>query len=290
MSIYPSEFRNLSTGLFVVANSTSSKSIRWTTLQIILPIAAAVGTLLISGAVLLIYQRSQPKFSRQDSMRWPNSLRTRVVAINKDESWEIDGPITKQPFQDVHGQPVSIQRSPRSPLDRELTDANKSNKNQKTDSAAEKAPIGRHSFRIPARLSARLPWKRRPPLIRFVPASPRFRVDDAKSIFTSSGEVVERDEFNAQELVEDLDHVLPGDEETRSLITSSEHAARDSQDVILISRGGRQFTLESGSENTVSVNSHIKLVSPSVSSESPHSTMQQVSAKVSNLIFVGTCR
>jgi len=143
-------------------------------------------------------------------------------------------------------------------LDRELTDADKSDNNLKTvPIATEKAPIGKHSFRIPIRLSTRLPWKRRPPLIRFVPASPRFRVDDAKSILTSSGEAVERDEFNAQELVEDFDHVLPEDEETTSLISS---------------RSG----------NTVSVNSHIKIVSPS-SSESPHSTMQPVSAKPTSI-------
>ena len=209
-----------------------------------------------------------------------------TTTIDKDESWEIDGPV-KQPFENVRVQPIPARALP--------SDPHESDKNPRTsarsNSATENASMGTHSFRIPS--SGRLPWKRKPPRIRLVPATSRFRVDEVKDVLTSSGEGVERNEFNMAQEAEDPDHVLPGDEETTSLITHSERETRDSQDVILISRGGRTFTLESRSENTVSVNSHIKIISPSVSSESPHSTMQPVSARVSHspyMIFSGTCR
>jgi hypothetical protein len=163
-----------------------------------------------------------------------------------------------------------------------MTDVHELNKNSKkvSKSTTEKTWMGIHPFRIPT--LSRLPWKRRPPYIRLVPATPRFRVDDVKSKFSCSGEAAGRNESNvAQVLAEDVDHVPQENEETRSLITASERAERDSQEVILISKGGRRFTLESRSENTVSVNSHIRIISPSVSSSSPQSVMYPVSAKVS---------
>ena len=260
MSIDSTEF--LTTGLFIVAYS--SNSFRWTTPQIILIIVVVVMAFLISGIVFLIYQRHQRKFSRGRSrLEWPLKGLKRLhlhtshrvtTTIDKDESWKIDGPLAKQPFEDEFEEyPKTVSSS---------------------NSASEK---GTHSFRIPIRSSVRLPWKRRPPHIRLVPATSCFRVDEVKSILPSvEGKQV------VQELVnDDFDHVPMGDEETTSLITPSERATRDSQDVLLISRAGREFTLESRSENTISINSHIKIISPSVSSASPHNSMQPVSARVS---------
>ena len=252
---------------------------KWTTLQKVLPIVAAFATLLFSGIVIMIYQRYQRKFSRgSNRMEWPKGLKRlhlhtshKVTAtIDRDETWEIDGPVAN------HSSFVNFAPTPD---DMEMTDVHEHDKNSKTvKSTNEKAATGIHYFQIPTH--SRLPWKRRPPHIRFVPATPRFRVDDAKSILTSSGEAAGG---NGVAVAEDVDHVAEDIEETRSLITPSERAERDSQEVILISNGGRSFTLESRSENTVSVNSHIKIISPSVSSTSPHSAMYPAlaSAKVS---------
>jgi hypothetical protein len=227
-------------------------------------------------------------------MGWPRRFHLHTshkvtTTIDRNESWEIDGPVLKRPSENLRVQPISVRALP--------SDLHESDKYPKTSSSSSSATsMGTHSFRIPS--SGRLPWKRKPPRIRLVPATARFRVDEVKGVLTSSGEAVERNEFNMAQEAEDPAHVLPGDEETTSLITHSERETRDSQDVILISKGGRTFTLESRSENTVSVNSHIKIISPSVSSESPHSTMQPVSARVSHrsrtvvpyMVFIGTCR
>jgi hypothetical protein len=290
---------SLTTGLVIGAYSATVQS-QWTTVQKTLPVVAVLVTLLVSGIVYQIYHRCQSKFSRgSNRVEWPKGLKRLhlhtshkvTTTIDRDEAWEIDGPVTvpNQPpfvnfapsFDDVHDQPVPVRASS---FDMEMTDVHEPDKISKTvtslKSSTEKAPMGTHYFRIPT--SSRLPWKRRPPHIRLVPATPRFRVDDVKSIFTCSGEAVGGNEINvAQEVTEDVDHVPEDIEETRSLITASERAERDSQEVILISNGGRSFTLESRSENTVSVNSHIKIISPSVSSTSPHSAMYPVSAKVS---------
>ena len=292
---------SLTIGLVVVAYSTPIPT-RWTTLQIILPVLAALLTLLISGVVLLTYQRYQRyqrKLSRGGTrMEWPKRLKRLhlhtshkvTTTFDRDEAWEIDGPVENQPpfvhfapsFDDVHGQRVPL-RAPS--FDMEKTDVHEFDKNSKVsslNSTTEKASMKTHSFRIP--MPPRLPWKRRPPYIRLVPPNPRFRVDDAKSIFSCSGEVVGRNEIDvAQELTE-IEPDPPENEETRSLITASERAERDSQEVILISKDGQRFTLESRSENTVSVNSHIRIISPSCSSTSPNSVIYPVSAKVSSLI------
>ncbi|KAF8802704.1 hypothetical protein BYT27DRAFT_6754483 [Phlegmacium glaucopus] len=53
----------------------------------------------------------------------------------------------------------------------------------------------------------------------------------------------------------------------------------DENDVILISKDGRPFTVGSTSTNTMSVNSHIKVESPSVSSTSPRSSSHTVPTK-----------
>lgn len=231
-------------------------------------------------------------------MEWPKRLKRLhlhsshkvTTTFDRDEAWEIDGPVEKQPpfvhfapsFGDVHGQQVPLRASS---FDMEMTDVHDSefDKNSKTVSSlnptSEKASMETHSFRIPMR--PRLPWKRRPPYIRLVPPNPRFRVDDVKSILSCSGEVVGRNEINVVQELTEIEHVPPENEETRSLITASECAERDSQEVILISKGGQSFTLESRSENTVSVNSHIRIISPSCSSTSPNSVIYPVSAKVS---------
>ena len=318
--IHPSE--SLTAGLVVVA-CTSSR--QWTTLQKMLPLVAVLATLLVSGAALLIYQQYHRKHSRGSSnlMEWPKGLKRLhlhtshkvTTTFDRDEAWEIDGPVVKQPpfvkfspsSDDGHGKPKeyaqeSSRTYPPVPIrafsfdDMEMTDVHEPDKNPKTisslNSATEKAPMGTNSFRMPMR--SRLPWKRKPPYIRLVPATPRFRVDDAKSIFTCSGEAGGRNEISVvQELVEDVDHVPPEIEETTSLITASERAERDSQDVILISKGNQSFSLESRSENTSSINSNIKIISPSVSSTSPHSVMCPVPAKVSCsliLTVIGICR
>ena len=214
-------------------------------------------------------------------MEWPKGLKRLhlhtshkvTTTYDRDEAWEIDGPVTKpSSFVDVFAP--------------SFDDVHEPDKNSSLNPTSEnlKAPMETHTFRIPMR--SRLPWKRRPPHIRLVPATSRFRVDDAKSIFTCSGEAVGRNEIDvAQELVEIVDHVPPEDEERRSLITAGERAELDSQEVILISKDGRTFTLESRSENTMSVNSHIKIISPSVSSTSPQSAIRPVSAKVSCLFI-----
>ena len=231
-------------------------------------------------------------------MEWPRGLKRLhlhtshnkvTTTVDTDEAWEIDGPVAKQPpsvnftptFNDVRAKLVPVRASS---FDMEMTNVHELDKNLKTvsnlNSTNEKAPMGTQSFRIPIR--SRLPWKRKPPYIRIVPATSRFRVDDVRSIFTCSGEAVGRNEINlAQELAEDIDHVPTEIGETRSLITSSERAERDSQDAILIPKGNQSLALESRSENTVSVNSHIKVMSPLVSSTSPHFAMHPVSAKVS---------
>ena len=271
-----------------------------------LPILTSLVTLLIMGVVLTIYQRYQRKLSRGSNNRieWPKGLKHLhlhtshkvTTTIDRDEAWEIDGPVTKQPpfinitpsfDNDLHKKPVPSSFDD----DVEMKGVHEFDKKSKKtvsslNSSTEKSSLGTQSSRKPMR--SRLPWKRKPPYIRLVPATPRFRVDDVKSIFTCSGEAAGKNEINiVQELVEDVDNVPPEIEETRSLITASESAERDrdSQDVILISKGDRSFTLESRSENTVSVNSHIKIISPSVSSTSPHSVVYPVSAKVNFCFF-----
>ena len=271
----------------VVAFPTSRP---WTTLQMILPIVAVLVTLLLSGVFLLTYLQYQRKLSRGSSrisrMEWPMGLKrlhlhtssSHKTVTTRNEAWEIDGPVAIQPpfadfdssFDDFHGEPVPRRTSS---YDIEMMDVDKKSKTASClKSTTEKASMGTHSFGMPIR--SRLPWKRRPPHITLVPATSRFRVDEAKSISTGSYDIVGRNEE-----AEDVDHVKSEIEETRSLITVSEPAERDSQEVILISKDGRSFTLESTSQNTTSVNSHIKVISPSVSSTSPHSPMYP--AKVS---------
>ena len=267
----------------------SSKS-RWSTLQVMLPVVASLATILILGVILLIYLRYRHKLSRRTSrMEWPKGLKRLhlhtshkvVTTIDRDEAWEIDGPVANfnPSFDDVHNQPpVPLRRV--SSNNMETMDVHKLDKKSRTVSnlTTEKAQMRSQIFRMP--------WKRQPPYITLVPATSRFRVDDVKSVFTCSGEGVGRNEVNvAREVAEDVDHVEPNIGETRSLTSASELAERDSQDVILISKDGRNFTLESVSQKTVSVNSHIKIVSPSVSSTSPHSAMFPASAKVSSLIY-----
>jgi hypothetical protein len=84
-----------------------------------------------------------------------------------------------------------------------------------------------------------------------------------------------------RELADDVDHVPQAIDETRSLISPNELEERDSQEVILISKDGRSFTLDSNStsQNTVSINSHIKIISPSNSSTSPQSAWYSGSTK-----------
>ena len=208
-----------------------------------------------------------------------------VTTIDRDEAWEIDGPVANQrPFinfalssDDAHdSQPVPVGTSP---YDMEMADIHEFDKKSKTVSSLKSATD---------KASLRLPWKRRPPHVTLVPATSRFRLDDDKSIISSSGEAVGRNEINepvAQKSAEDIAHVPREIDERRSLITSEPE--RDSQEVILISKDGRNFTLESTSQKTVSINSHIKIVSPSVSSTSPRSAMHPVSVKVS---FSFICR
>jgi hypothetical protein len=112
------------TGFVVVSYSTSIPS-RCTTLQKILPVVAALVTLLISGVVFLTYQGYQRKHSRGGNrMEWPKGMKRLHIhtshkvttTIDRDEAWEIDGPrpVAKQPpfvnfapsSDDVHGQPV----------------------------------------------------------------------------------------------------------------------------------------------------------------------------------------
>lgn len=242
-------------------------------------------------------------------MEWPRGLRRlrlhtshRVITrIDRQDTWEIDGPglkppsFVKAPFKEENMSNGQLIRA-LSVFDPEPTDVHELDKktilslNPKT----EKPPTGTNSFRFPTRPPVRLPWKRRPPHIRFVPATSRFRVDDVSKTGSSEGmddgfsQVNEVDE--AQELA-DI-YVSPEEEETTNLISPSEREDRDSQDVLLISQGGRDFTLESResreSRSTVSVNSQIKVISPSVSSNSPRSTV--ISAKVCpflHLTFIG---
>ena len=270
---------------------------RWTALQMILPVIAALTTLLLSGIVLLFYQRCHSKLPRRSNlMDWPKGLKRLhlhtshkvVTTIDRDEAWEIDGPVANQPpfmdfalsSDDAHSRPVPVRASPYDsydPYNMEMMDIHEPDKKSKTvtglKSTTDKPPM------LP-----RLPWKRRPPHITLVPATPHFRVDDVRSVFTNSGEAVRgRSEINVA--VEEVDHVPPEIDETRSLITSGELAERDSQEVILISKDGRSFTLESKSDT---VNSHIKIISPSVSSTSPRSVKYPVSAKVSSRVVLSS--
>jgi hypothetical protein len=254
------------------------------------PIIAAIVTLFISGVILLVYLRYQHKLPRGSNLKlkeWPKGLKRLhrhtshkvVTTFDRDEAWEIDGPVTDRrsfvnfaPSSDnARGQPLPVQ----SFYDMEMTDIHELDKNSKTvsslKSTTEKAPT-----------RSRLPWKRKPPHITLVPASSNFRVDDDKNNFTLSA--IGRKEINVpvvRELPEDVDHVPQEIEETRSLITPSERAERDSQEVILISKDGRSFTLDSTSQNTFSINSQIKVISPSGSSTSPQSAMYSSSSKVS---------
>ena len=253
----------------------------------ILPVIAALMTLLISGVVLLTYQRYHSRCG--NLMGWSKGLKRLhlhtshkvVTTIDRDERWEIDDPVTNLPSfvnftlssDDAHGRPVPVRASSYDPYDMEMTDIHELDKKSKTvsslKSTTEKVPM------LP-----RLPRKP-PPHVTSVPATSHFGVDDAKSIFTNSGKAVGRNEISVA--AEDIDHVPQEIDEMRSLITSSDLAERDSQEVILISKDGRSFTLESKSDNTVSVNSNTKITSPSpVSSTSPHSATYPVSAKVSS--------
>lgn len=274
------------TGLVVVAFTG-----QWSILQMILPIVLPIVAAVVTAIVLLTYQRyRQHKLPRGSgrsigSMGWPKGLKRLhfhtshkvVTTIDRDEEWEIDGPPRANQPRFINLAPSSDDALVRSfPYDMEMTDIHDHDKKSKTvsslKSATEKVPM-------------HLPWKRRPPHITLVPATSRFRVDDAESILTSSGEAVGRNEINVQvarEQAEDIDRVPPEIDETRSLITSEPaDSERDSQEVILISKDGGDFTLESTSQKTMSINSHIKIISPSVSSTSPHSAMHSVPAKVS---------
>ena len=215
------------------------------------------------------------------SLRYHTSQKF-VTTIDRDEAWEIDGPnsaanhpsfVNFAPSSnDCHGHWVPV-RSPS--YDMRMKEFHTHDKKSKTvtslKSPTEKSPI-----------RSLLPWKRSPPHVTLVRATSRFRVDDSKSIFTVSNEAGGRNEVNvpmmARELTEE-DHVPPEIDETRSLITPSELAAdQDFQEVILISKDGRSFTLDSNSQRTGSINSHIRVISPSVSSTSPQSAMYPISA------------
>ena len=274
---------SLTTGLVVVASSSPISSPGgWTTLQKILPFIAVLLTLLISGVVLLVYQRYQRKRSQGGNpisfMGLPKGLKRLhfhtsqkvVTTIDRDEAWEIDGPnstanhhpsfVNFAPSSDdAHGHWVPV-RSPS--YDMEMKDVHALDKIPSLKSPTEKAPR-----------RSRLPWKRNPPHVTLVRATSRFRLDDSRSIITVSAEAGGRNEINvplARDLPdEDVDHDVPPEiDETRSLITPSELAAnREFQEVILISKDGRSFTLDSNSQNTGSINSRV--MSPSVSSTSP---------------------
>ena len=243
--------------------------------------------------VPLVYRRKFLRGDRHERL-WPKGfkrlrLRHRVVTtIDRHDTWQIDGP--ESAF--VNFAPSAekdISHGPLLPnLDLELgsTDIHEPDKKLKTIPSSSSKPLTvPHSFRLSTRSPVRLPWKRRPPQIKLVPATSRFRVDDVnRSIYTcSSNANTEEGAKRFSQMDEapepgDDDYILPDDDETTDLITASERAERESQDVILISKGGRDFTVESGS---ASVNSHIKIESPSVSLASLCSSMQLVSAKIS---------
>ena len=263
--------------------------------QIILPVVAAVSTLTLSVVAFLIYGRLRKSSQGDNRIRWPKGLkqlRLRKVTTSSDrqDSWEIDQESAMEQSSFVNFAPSVVDN--KFPGQQPIRELPVFNPEPTVVHESEKPPMRPRSFRIPKASSMRL-WKRKPPHIKLVPATPRFRVDDVdKSAHTCSVDANAGEgrnvsgEVNEEEEAEDdvAQYISLEDEETTNLITHSEERSSH-DDVILISKDGRPFTLESRSTNTVSVNSHIKIVSPSVSSASPRSAMQPIPTKVKKKTF-----
>ena len=245
---------------------------------------------------------------RRSPLEWPKGLKRlqlrpshKVTAsFDRTDDWEIDqdddafmkppklvkfAPSIKESV--FSGRPVRAPHVDLQPVDVYEFDENSKpvlNSNSKT----EKPLMGAHSFRIPTRLvRLPVPWKRRPPQIKLVPATHRFRVDDGVcgGASTEEGENGFGQMAKSDEAADDVDPYLPqDDEEATNLITPTEREERNFDNVLIISKEGQPFTFESNT-NTSSINSHIKIESPSVSSASPRSTLHKIPSKVSHSLI-----
>ena len=251
------------------------------------------------------------KSSRPRSrLEWPKGLKPlqlrpshKVIAsFDRTDDWEIDqdddAPMKSPKFvrfapsieeSVFSGRPVRAPHVDLQPVDVYEFDENSKpvlNSNSKT----EKSLMGTDSFRMPTRVvRLPVPWKRRPPQIKLVPATHRFRVDDVNKSVCGGANTEERENGFGQmtksdEAVDD-DPCFPQDyEEATNLITPIEREERNFDTVLIISKEGQPFTFESNT-NTSSINSHIKIESPSVSSASPRSTLHKIPSKVSHSLI-----
>lgn len=258
---------------FLVSHSTSS---RWTTLQIILPVVVAVViTPFFLGIVLFIHQRMRKSSRGGNRMGWSKGLKRLQLPFHKttaslhrhDKDWVIEPDDDGLVFDpDVH----ESDKTPKAILN--------SDENPPTKSLSFR--ISSSSMRLP-----RPPWKRRPTQIRVMPATPRFRVDDVDKS-KCSGETNTKEGWKELSRMDKVDEAQDSsdddveNEETKDLISPVERAMWDPQKVLLISRDLQDFTLASRSSNTTSVNSQIRVISPSVSSTPPNSAKLPESTKV----------
>ncbi|KAF8149401.1 hypothetical protein B0H34DRAFT_733603 [Crassisporium funariophilum] len=283
---------------------------KWTTVQIVLPIVAAVLTSFLMTFVLLVYQR---RSSKGNILDWPSrGLRhlrlgsaTKVQTVSKADTWVIDSregylgepPVFMDPLPSpadtFRGHPQLVRFSPefdskevQGHLPHQVGTQSSSSSNSRGEwhvpgsSALKSMHLGDRMRSVP------VPWGRKPVPVRQVAAYNRFRIDENdkttessnRSTLTPSAEArsaasADGDNSRFSQISETSDHSeleypTPEDDEETNLISQDEH----DNGVFLISNGRRDFTVGSRSTNTSSINSHIKIISPSVSSASPRSS------------------